>query len=272
MPNAVRTLIVALLLTGGTASTRASSMSGPVARSDFFSWTTNHGGVLLNFNQQLSGAQLQNQLKSRLGVTFVTTSDAQGQRLKEPTPVVVSASYAYSLGRLTIVGSPCKGCFDDRECDYEIRFETPQRWPGLQRYWTGPTITRFVAADGDVLHEFEGEGFHGWLSDADDRDSWVSRIEITGPAQNGSRQVGYSDDLIYGTNTIPRALSYLSLRATSQAVLDGLQRPRFGFNYEVRGLGDTNEWFIATSTNRLAPGTTNRPFRPASRDLLIDPE
>lgn len=256
------------------ASCPGASMTGPVARNDFFAWTTNHAGTLIHFNQLLSGGQIQNQFRAKSGVTFATTTDAQGQPLKVPTPVVVSSSYAYNLGRLTIVGSPCKGCFDDKECDYEVRFETPQRWAGLQRYWTGPTLTRFLAADGDVLHEFEGEGFHGWLADTEDPDTWVSRIEITGPTRNGSRQVGYSDDLIFGTNAIPRALSYLSIRATSQAVIDGLERPRFTFNTPLGSRTDTNDWILGTPG--LLPGGgvggTNRPPRVSNRDFLIDPD
>lgn len=250
---------------------RAGSLTGPVAKSDFLAWATNHAGTFLNFNGLLSGGSLQRQWLGRYGVVFGTTSDAEGHPLPEPTPVVVSANYAYNLGRLTLVGSPCKGCYDETSCDYAINFAKPQRWAGLQRYWRGPTLTRFLAADGDVLAEFEGEGFHGWLSDAADPDTWVARIEISGHTRNGKREVGYSDDLVFGTNAIPRILPYLSLRSTSGAVLDGLQRPRLGVDYRLRSLGDTNEWFVSSGTNAPSGGT-NRPGRPARGDLLFDLE
>ena len=263
---------ILLLATSPSLPLHAGSLTGPVAKSDFQSWATNHAGTFLNFNGLLSGSGLEKQWLSRFGVRFATTSDAEGRPLSNPTPVVVSASYAYSLGRLTIVGSPCRGCSDERACDYAVEFARPQRWAGIQRYWRGPTLTRFVAPDGDVLHEAEGEGFHGWLSDADDPDTWVARIEISGRDQNGSRQVGYSDDLTFGTNAIPRVLSYLSLRATSGAVLEGLQRPRRGIDYGIRSLGDTNEWFVGTGTNRSIGMGTNRPARLPKGDLLLDLE
>lgn len=270
-PNSAPAALALALVLGGADSARAGSLNGPVAKGDFQSWTTNHGGVFLNFNGLLAGGQLYRQWQARYGVSFATTTDATGRPLPTPTPVVVSANYAYNLGRLTLVGSPCRGCFDDHGCDYEIRFVTPQRWAGLQRYWRGPTLTRFIAPNNDVLAEVEGEGFQAWLSEGDSTNTWVARIEISGRDRGGSRQVGYSDDLVYGTNAIPRLLGYLSLRSTSQAVIDGLNRPWLTTDYRVRTVGDTNEFFLQAGTNAPAGGTNGAPGR-LKGDLLIEPE
>lgn len=260
-------LSAALLLAAvGVPASRAGSLHGEIARSDFHSWATNHGGVFLNFNALLAGTQILNQWESRYGVTFATTAGPDGRPLPAGVPVMASASYAYNVGKITIVGTRPRPAYDDKSCSYEVRFVRPQRWAGLQRYWKGPTLTRFLDVKGEILHEFEGEGFVGWFAETADPATWVSRIEITGQERNGARQVGYSDDVIFGTNAIPRALPYLSLRSGNLPVLAPAAAPRFQLDYQARRNGGSNEWLLATNA---VPLGTNAPA-PASRDLLID--
>ncbi len=245
----------------------AATFNGEIARSDFRSWSTNHAGVWIHFNQLVAGTALGQQWSNRFGVTFATTSDPTGRPLTRRVPVVTSSSYAYSEGRITVVGSPCVGCLDDRACDYEVRFVRPQRWAGLQRYWRGPTLTRFFAADGDLLHEAQGEGFHGWLSDAEDVDFWVSRIQVTTSVTEGARHVGYSDDLIFGTNAISRMLPYLSLRTIGPAVANPIPKRSFQADYRAGILGQTNDFLQITN----GAGLLGAPLdRSRSTDLLFD--
>lgn len=255
----------ALILT--CSASRAAGLSGEIARSDFRAWSTNHGGTWIHFNQLVTGTALRNQWTNRFGITFATTSDPTGRPLAKPTPVVTSSGYAYNLGRITFVGSPCVGCLDDKSCDYEIRFLKPQRWAGLQRYWKGPTVTRFYASDGDLLHESDGEGFHGWLGDSNDTDFWVSRIEITTRAGDAAREVGYSDDLIFGTNNISRMLPYLSIRTIGPAVANAIPARSFQVDYRARNLGGTNDFLTVTNLIGL-PGANNGKARDS--DSLFD--
>ena len=256
-----------LLSLSAARGIHAAALKGEIARSDFRAWSTNFNGVWLHFNQLVSGTSIGNQWSNRYGVVFATVTDPSGKRLAKPTPVVTSSSYAYNLGRITIVGSPCAGCLDDKACDYEIRFVRPQRWAGIQRYWRGPTVTRFIAADGDVLLEAEGEGFHGWMADSEERDFWISRIQITTSPQADAREVGYSDDLIYGTNFVSRLLPFLSLRTMGPPLANPIQKRSFQADYRAGILGETNDFL--SLTNELAPGGPSGTSR-SKIDLLLD--
>jgi hypothetical protein len=83
-------------------------------------------------------------------------------------------------------------------------FDSPQRWAGIQRFWNSFTVTQFYDQNDDLLFEFTGEAtpFVGFIADSANTDDWVKRIQIDGRPDQGTRQVGYSDDLMFGTSNL----------------------------------------------------------------------
>ncbi|MDF1712658.1 MAG: hypothetical protein P1U90_10505 [Akkermansiaceae bacterium] len=41
-----------------------------------------------------------------------------------------------------------------------------------------------------------------FIADSANTDDWIKRIQIDGRPDQGTRQVGYSDDLMYGTSNL----------------------------------------------------------------------
>lgn len=232
-------------------ASQAGALKGEIARVDFRAWSTNHGGVFLNFNGLLAGTAVRDQWTARHGVRFSTTRAGDGNELPPGAPVFASAQYAYNIGRITLVGSKARGAAADTAAEYEIRFLRPQRWVGLSRLWAGATVTRFYDAQGGLLHVARGEGFHGWLADTGETNTWVGRVEITGEEREGMRQVGHTDDLVFGTQPIPRTLDYLSLREVTAGALDSGAKPRLELDYRVRRGISANEGFVLTNATTV---------------------
>ena len=140
-----------------------------------------------------------NELTASHGVSFATIRNEFGNSI---TPVNVYVSTATNrVG--TIVGTPCTGCIDDGRYAYEIAFTQPQRWAGVERQWNSSTITRFFNPAENLLAEVGGTMFIGFVADTDTADNWVQRIEVDGTGPFGQLQVGYTDDLFFGTAAVP---------------------------------------------------------------------
>lgn len=245
-------------------------MTGEIAKSDFRTWTTNHGGVWLHFNNMLSGTLLSDQLQPRHGVAFATLRNDADSKETRDIPVITSSSYAYNLGRVTFVASRAGAAVEEKYSPYEIRFDRPQRWVGIHRYWRGPTLTRFHGPRGDILYEGKGEGFHAWFAETNETNTWISRIEVTGEPREGRLQVGHSDDLIFGTPPIPRRLEYLSIRSISPALDDPGAAARVEVDYTFRSGTGTNDWFL--TTNALPAGTQERSLIRTNVGIFLDPK
>jgi len=172
---------------------------GPSARTQFESYRTSVGDTFIDFNSLALNTNLTSQL-SGLGVSFASNINVDGKPFG-PAHVQVSAA----SGRAnTIVGSPCDGgCQDDGRVGYQILFSSPQRRAGLLRNWNTQTLTQFYNASGALLAQHintVGSEFVGFIADgANPATNWVARIQIDTVAPANSRQVGYSDDLFFGT-------------------------------------------------------------------------
>ena len=180
---------------------------GSSARTQFESFVTSAGDAYIDFNS-LAGTGLSTQL-SGLGVTFESNIGTVGEAPFGPYYVFVSSAYPGRVG--SIVGSPCNGCTDDGRVGYQVLFNTAQRRAGLQRNWNSLTVTRFYSAAGELLDEHVGTGFVGFVADGvNPSTDWVARIQIDGlvdPSDGVTRQVGYSDDLFFGSG-VPPAINY----------------------------------------------------------------
>jgi len=135
------------------------------------------------------------------GVSFASIISTSGTPFG-PEHVEVSAGYLPGTFGNTIVGSPFAGGADDGRVGYEITFASVQRRAGLKRLWSTSALTSFYNAAGDLLGMHQNtvnQEFVGWMADSGDESTWVARIVMDGLTDGGSRQVGYSDDLYFGT-------------------------------------------------------------------------
>lgn len=135
------------------------------------------------------------------GVSFASIISTSGVPFG-PEHVEVSANFGFATFGNTIVGSPCGGCSDDGRVGYEITFDSAQRRAGLMRLWNTNSLTSFYNANGDLLGTHQNavnQEFVGWMADSEDESTWVARIVMDSLSDGGSRQVGYSDDLYFGT-------------------------------------------------------------------------
>lgn len=174
-------------------------VTGYAGRAILEQWATAHGGTLIDFDGLAAGTKLDTELQATHGVTFWTTKDSNGNPLGTPHNVVLNV--ANNDGQ--IIGTPSIYSGADGRYPYEVRFDVPQRWAGLDRVWSGwnaNCITRFFSPSGALLGEVNGfpEKFAGYIACSMDTNQWVSRIECDGLVVSGSRQVGLSDNVIFG--------------------------------------------------------------------------
>jgi len=249
-----------------TAVVSAQPLSGPIARADFRLWAAHQGGTWLDFDALLPGAQLQRQLEARHGVVFNSTAGADGRPLPGGIPVLVTASRALRAGKLAIVGTTIRATLDDAGVTFEIRFAQPQRWAGLERIGSRLARTRFLAPGGELLHEAADEGFHGWLGTAA-TNSWVARIEVTGVEREGTREVGFADDLVFGTSPIPPSTLYLSLRPPPPVELPPLLAPRHRVDYRRGGAKGSSDWLMIVEGDGGSKSATNA----GALEVLLEP-
>lgn len=207
----------ALLLVGGVLlfPSRASAglVFGPDARTQFEDLAAAFGDTFIDFESLATGTNLTNQFSAQ-GVTFASNISTSGVPFG-PFHVEVSAAFSGTDGN-TIVGSPCAGCSDDGRVGYQIVFAEPQRRAGLERIWNTSTLTQFFNASNAMLGEHVNtvnREFVGFLADGNDPlVDFVARIQIDTISPSSSRQVGYSDDLFFGTVVPePTTLALLAL-------------------------------------------------------------
>lgn len=187
-------VIVVAVEFGMAQPAQAVFLSGPDARAAFDDLVANYGATLIDFESFAAGTNLTSQVS---GLSFESVISPYDAALIPPEHVEVSNAYFGTYGR-TIVGSYAPAAADDGRVVYQIVFATPQRAAGILRIW-GNTLTTFYTESGTAIYTGEGSGYHGVMIESDDTADWVKRIYCDGlvPSQY-NRQVGYSDDLIYG--------------------------------------------------------------------------
>lgn len=186
--------LAAVLLAATPAS--ADLISGQPARDLFEAAVVGSGYTKITFDGFAANTKITTQIAD---LSFRTIRDPNGNPIGG-----VGVNVSGFPGRVgSIVGTPCSGCSDDGRYAYDVTFASPQRAAGIQRIWNASTITRFFNADGVKIGEFAGSAYVGWFGEDGDLSTYVKRIEIDGVVWSGSRQVGYSDDLIYGLGAIP---------------------------------------------------------------------
>ena len=214
-----QTAILAFLSTfSGSAS--AQLLFGPDARADFDDWQVNYSGTLIDFENLAVGTLLDNQLAG-MGVHFRTITDVSGN------PITPGSVYVDSAGGDHRVIGRRLPAFNDGRAAYEIAFDTPQRWAGVDREWNTSTITRFFDSSGNLLapehQNTVNSEYVGFLANGEDTANWISRIEIDG---GPSRQVGFTDDLIFGVQVVPEPSTWALLGFASAAALLAARRKR----------------------------------------------
>jgi hypothetical protein len=128
-------------------------------------------------------------------------------------PSVVSVDYPVSVipfdfvtstpsGTHELMGTRSASGLPDGQSRYEIRFSVPQRRAAVQRDWNTNSLTRFYNSNGNLLGEHQNtvnREFVGYIATNGEDDSRVSRIEIDGLSAGGGYQVGFTDDLFFGS-------------------------------------------------------------------------
>jgi len=212
---------------------RAAPVAGPSGKAQFEDYRDNYGGNFIDFTHGVApmptDRRLDSEFTGTLGVTFSTFLNPSLGPLG-PHNVYVSTGNGNSTLANTIVGTPCAGCADDGRYSYQIEFSTPQRYAGVQRIWNTAATTAFYDDIGGLLYSTSisgGSEFHGYLADTTDTSTWVSRIEISGGILEGFRQVGYTDDLFFGTTVpVPEPGTLSLLLLSSIAAVWARQRKR----------------------------------------------
>ena len=198
-PTSIQTSALLAGLLGALLATQAEAgpIMGPTAQDLFDGAVSNSGYTLQDFQGFSVGTPLTTQIA---GLTFESHIGTGGAP-QGPHPVNTSATF----GATTIVGRPCGGCSDDGRVGYRILFSTPQAGVGIERLWNSSLVTRFYTPTGQLLHEFSGVAtdFFAYFAETADQSLWVGQVEMDGNLLKGSRQVGYADNLIYGTALIP---------------------------------------------------------------------
>ncbi len=201
-----------------TSRAGAAQMAGADAQARFAQWVEGQGGTHLDFDDLAVGTLLSSQY-SASGVAFTSLRDPDGTAISKPVAVLLDG------GSNEISGTPSWGSGSDSRVAYEVRFASPQKWAGLVRHGDNYyTITRFYNPSDQLIHTYENHVpapgpwsriFFGYLVESDDPSQWISRIECDGKLSDPStRQVGYGDDLYYGTAEVEKPLPFEVSSAT----------------------------------------------------------
>ncbi|MEM1083618.1 MAG: hypothetical protein AAGI48_05810 [Verrucomicrobiota bacterium] len=141
-----------------------------------------------------------------LGATFETTRD---RSFFNDTPAILPVfAETVAPGDIAIIGTR-DGGFVDAQSLYQIRFDDPQLFAGLDRRWNTNSLTHFY--NGSTLlyshQNSENTEFVGWVGDINNLGTWVDRIVIDGQADpdtpppgqpRGLYQTGRADNLFFG--------------------------------------------------------------------------
>lgn len=150
-------------------------------------------------------------ISSTPGFTMRTTRDRFGFTRNNPVDLdVIIHELSAGSGDRLVGGIRSEGPLDGQQI-WEINFDTPQLYAGLERIFQGG-ITNFYNDVGTLLatHENPTTGFEfvGYLGNSGDLSTYVSRVEIDGiEASAGLFAAGYGDDLFFGM-AVPEPSTY----------------------------------------------------------------
>ncbi|MEX0325085.1 MAG: hypothetical protein AB3N33_03240 [Puniceicoccaceae bacterium] len=119
-------------------------------------------------------------------------------------PVCVVPLYGVNppSGTNELMGSGASYGAPDGQNPYEIVFTNPQHRVAVMRRWNTHSLTRFYAEDGSLLGEHQNTANHefvGWVGDPGDERTWVKRVLMEGLPVSNTYQVGFTDDLHFGS-------------------------------------------------------------------------
>jgi hypothetical protein len=184
--------------------------SGP----DVIALFNTYGGSFTDFSG-LSGNF--SQVPGLLGATFQTTRD---RSFFNENDVTLSVFATPVNGNTAFIGTRADGMPDPQSL-YEIVFDDPKYFAGLDRRFNTKSLTHFY--NGDTLLYTHQNGintdFAGWIAENEvDMNTWITRIVLDGlldpedPGQDprGLYQTGYSDNLYFGVPE-PSSLGYGAL-------------------------------------------------------------
>lgn len=181
-----------------TKVAHADLVFGEGSRAIFEDFRDNYNDQFIDFDSVPSGP-----LSSLPGVTFKTTYNRFGADGPVDLPVAVLPWNFVTSAPTAIIGvrTGAPSYIPDGQNRYEMVFDTPQLRVGMQRNWTTASLTRFYS--GDTLlatHQNTiGNEFVGYLSDSENPADWVTRVEMDGQSVSGVFQVGYTDDVFFGS-------------------------------------------------------------------------
>ncbi len=188
---------------------------GSVAQTDFQNYLTTYELNSLDF-ENVSVGSLKQELQSSLGISFYSTINTGGGVISVPHNAHVSTANVNGNTTHKLVGTPSSNGSDDGRVGYEIRFDTPQSVVGLVRNWNTSAKTSFYNSSGTLLGTHTnttGLEFVGFLANYNDSSTWVSKVLFDTTASSSARQVGYTDDIIWGTAAIavPEPSTYVQI-------------------------------------------------------------
>lgn len=213
------TAIACAVVTAITMSTQAGLRTGMYAELEMQQLHMDLGGNYLDFESVGAGTNLLPGADPfGVGARFASIINTSGQPFG-PEHVEVSSRHRFSEFGNSLVGSPFQFGSDDARVGYEITFDELQARAGLRRIWNTNSLTRFYNAEGELLAEHQNTTsaeFVAWVADSQDQSTWVARIVMDG-LDAGSRQVGHTDDLYFGT-MIPAPSSTAALAVALTAI------------------------------------------------------
>lgn len=249
---------------------------GPEALDLFVSLQDLLGDTLIDFNNLPAGPLSQIELPDGGALTFRTTEKRYPlPPVSVDLPVAVSSIDAAS-GTMEIMGASSTSGNRDGQHRYEIVFPEPQHRVGIKRNWNNNSLTRFYNRDGELLAEHQNVQFHefvGWIGDPDEEATWVARLELDG-LYAGSYQVGYSDDLRFGSNLPDRRSMRIRQITVSPSMEITVQWEPDQVNHAFEFSHDLVNWEIADGTLQAdswtgsLPGTEPLFFRVLTQKLF----
>jgi len=189
---------------------------GAVPKADFQNYLSQYELNFLDFENSAVGA-IQQDIQSSLGISFYSTISIIGSAFSIAHNAYISSASVNGDTSHKLVGTPYIGGSDDGRVGYEIRFDTPQSIVGLVRNWTTDAKTSFYNSSGTLLGTHTntvGIEFVGFISNYNDTDTWVSKVVLDTIGASNARQVGYTDDIMWGTANIaaiPEPATYLQI-------------------------------------------------------------
>ena len=188
---------------------------GSIAQADFQTYLSTYELNFLDFENVNTGS-LKQELQASLKISFYSTINTSGGVISAPHNAHISSANVNGDTSRKLVGTPSTGGSEDGRVGYVLEFDTPQSIVGLVRNWTTDASTSFYNSSGTLLGTHTnttGLEFVGFLADYNDSSTWVSKVLFNTVASSSSRQVGYTDDIIWGIAAIaiPEPSTYVQM-------------------------------------------------------------